>query len=57
MVKCFGVELAGSSGIRLRREGGCAIVSGLYTDRLAAKEEEDLPQTKSDMRTVLGWDS
>ena len=42
MVKCFGVELAGSSGIRLRREGGCAILSGLYKYRLAAKEKRDL---------------
>lgn len=57
MVKCFGVELAGSSGIRLRREGGCAIVSGLYKYRLAAKGKEGLPQTKSDRRTVLGGDS
>ena len=35
--KMFRVELAGSSGIRLRREGGCAILSGLYKYRLAAK--------------------
>ena len=47
MVKCFGVELAGSSGIRLRREGGCAIVSGLCTYRLAAQEKEDLPKQRS----------
>ena len=54
MVKCFGVELAGSSGIRLRREGGCAILSGLYKYRLAAKEKRDLLLRQSPiMRTVL----
>ena len=56
MVKCFGVELAVVQGSGFVGKAGVQLLAAC-TYRLAAKEKEDLPQTKSDRRTVLGGDS